>query len=207
MIPYVDEIDAVDFSEAMIAVGKTLPERYHSKIRWIHGPIEDVPLRSTYSLIVAAASFHWLEWEKVLPRFAQVLCKTGYLAIVEDRALPTLWDEEVGIIINQYSMNKDYVPYDMIQVMAELEQRDLFEQTGMTETQPVVFQQTTEEWIESYHARNGFSRDRMDQIEAEEFDEQMREVINRHCQDGTVTTNIQGRVFWGKPKEGCQKDS
>ncbi|MEM8532630.1 MAG: class I SAM-dependent methyltransferase [Chloroflexota bacterium] len=200
LAPSVDEIDAVDFSEAMIATGKTLPGGDHPNIRWTHGAIEDASLRSSYSLIVAAASFHWMEWEIVLPKFAQILCETGYFAIVEDRALPTPWDKEIGVIINRYSMNKEYVPYDIAEVMAALEQQGLFEQSGMTETQPTLFQQTTAEWIESYHARNGFSRDRMAASDAAAFDQQMQEVINRYCQDGIVARSIKGRVLWGKPK-------
>lgn len=206
LAPYVDKIDAVDFSEAMIATGKTLPGGDYPSIHWIHGAIEDFSLQSSYSLIVAAASFHWMEWETVLPKFAQILCETGYFAIVEDKALPTPYDEEVGVIIDRYSMNTDYVPYDITEIIAALEQQDLFEQSGMVETQPVLFQQTTAEWIESYHARNGFSRDRMAVSDAAAFDNEMREVMNRHCQDGIVTRSIKGWVLWGKPKAGRKEE-
>ena len=92
LIKYVDGIDAVDFSEAMIESGKQLPRGDDPKLCWICGPIEDVPLRPTYNLVVAAASLHWMAWGKVLPRFAQVLDERGYVAVVEDVALPSSWD-------------------------------------------------------------------------------------------------------------------
>ncbi len=142
-----------------------------------------------------------MAWEKVLPRFAQVLGEKGYLAVVEDVALPTSWDEKVSEILGQYSLNKDFQPYDMIQVVEELEKRTLFERVGMEETKPVIFRQSIEEWIESYHARNGFSRDRMGKVEAQECDEQLRQVISRHCEEGTVVRIGQSHLNFRGPAQ------
>jgi len=40
----VDRVDAVDVSAAMIARGQALPGADQPRLRWIVGPIEDVPL-------------------------------------------------------------------------------------------------------------------------------------------------------------------
>src|SRR5215211_3687182 len=60
--PFVDYVDAVDVSEAMIMTAQTLPGGDRSTIRWIAAPIETAPLRGPYALIVAAASLHWMDW-------------------------------------------------------------------------------------------------------------------------------------------------
>lgn len=49
-------VDAVDFSENMIQVGKGLPNGDHPNLSWICGPVESVEFQSSYSLIVAGAS-------------------------------------------------------------------------------------------------------------------------------------------------------
>ncbi len=63
MIDQIDRADAVDPSEAMLAVARTLPRADSPKIRWIHSGIEDAPLEPPYGLIVAASSIHWMDLE------------------------------------------------------------------------------------------------------------------------------------------------
>jgi trans-aconitate methyltransferase len=103
LINRVDRIDAVDFSQAMIELGKNLPGGDHPNLRWIHGPVEDVPLSPPYGLITAAQSLHWMAWDVVFPRFQKILAPGGYLAIVGNRPSSTAWDAEIGDIIRRYS--------------------------------------------------------------------------------------------------------
>jgi hypothetical protein len=96
-------------------------------------------------------------------------------------------------------MNKDYQPYTMLTVVEQLEQRGLFRRVGVQETPAVSFQQSIAAWVESFHARNGFSRDRMDQDTAKKCDQQLTEIITTYCPNGVVMQQIGGRVIWGKP--------
>lgn len=202
LVGYVDRIDAVDLSRAMISAGKSLPGGEDPRLRWVHGPMETAPLRPPYGLVVAAASLHWMEWDVVLPRFREVLPPGGYLALVEEAHRPNPWDAEVGEVLARYSMNKDFRPYNMLIVAEELERRGLFKKVDVRTTDPEPFRQPVEEWIESYHARNGLSRDRMDPRAAEECDRELRETITRHRPDGTVELKVAGRVIWGTPLAG-----
>jgi len=204
LLSFVDEIaainvDAVDVSEAMIEKGKTLPRGDSPNLHWIIGPIEEAPLRPPYSLVVAAASLHWMAWDRALPRFAQILDERGYLAIVEGVTAPVVWGQEASKVFGTYSMNRDFESYNMMTVAAELEKRKLFEQVGMEETEPMVFRQNIDEWVESVHASNGFSRDRMNKADAEACDEQLREIADKHNPDGMIERCIRGRIIWGKP--------
>ncbi len=199
MVQHVDSVDAIDISENMIEKGRTLPKGDSAKLNWICSPIETAPLSPSYSLIVTAASLHWMDWDVVMPKFADVLDDQGHLAILEDVTLPAVWDSDTRSILGQYSMNKDYRPYDMTTIASELQQQGLFQETGMKETEPVEFNQSIEDWIESVHARNGFSRDRMDPADAAECDRKLTQVIVRHCPDRMMTMKMKGRVIWGKP--------
>jgi hypothetical protein len=64
----------------------------------------------------------------------------------------------------------------------------------------VPFRQSVDEYVESFHARNGLSRDRMDAQAASAFDRQLRELVREHCSGGIVELQISGRVIWGRPQ-------
>lgn len=87
----------------------------------------------------------------------------------------------------------------MLTIAAELQERGLFRQVGVMETQPVRFRQSVDAWIESIHAGNGFSRDRMAPERAAEFDQYARNVMRKHCPAGAVEIPISARIIWGKP--------
>lgn len=200
---YVDRIDAVDVSERMITMAKTLPGGGRPNITWIVAPIETVPLSGRYSMIVAAASIHWMDWERVLPRFANHLVPQGWLALIEEIHTPNPWDRQAAPIIQHYSMNKDFVPYTMRGLSEELEQRNLFQLHGSYETATVPFQQPIDSYIQSFHARNGFSLDRMDSQAAAQFDQELRAVVEPFCPHGLVEQQISARILWGRPMYGA----
>lgn len=200
----VDYIDAVDISEAMIMMGQTLPGGNRANIRWIVAPLETAPLRGPYALIVAAASLHWMDWERTLPRFAAYLAPNSVLAIVEEWVQPHPWDRVIRPILGRYSMNTDFTPYTIMTVVTELEQRQLFQLHGRYETAPVTFQQSLDAWVEAFHARNGFSRDRMDAGAARACDAELRTATRPYCPDGIVEQSIAARILWGVPRSGPQ---
>ena len=102
-------------------------------------------------------------------------------------------------MIDYYSTNRDYQPYDLVQ---ELVGRGLFVVHGQTEVASPPFTQPVSDYIESYHARNGFSRDRMSAEAAAAFDREARAVLDRYCPDGQVTLHLRGAVVWGRPGVG-----
>jgi SAM-dependent methyltransferase len=203
LLPHADRINAVDISAAMVEAGKQMPYGADPKINWIIGGIETVDLQRPYALIVAAASLHWMLWDVTLPRFARVLSPNGYLALVENPGLPNAWDEESGPIVGHYSMNRDYRSYSMADVVAELQRRGLFQQVGVSETQPVRFRQSVDSWIEAFHASNGFSRDRMGAARVAAFDQAIRQLILKYCPHGEVEQQRMARVIFGKPLDAA----
>ena len=151
-------VDAVDFSEEMIEKGKALPGGDDPDLHWILGQVEETTLEPPYALITAGESLHWMDWSTVLPIFARSLTPRGCLAIVERGTTPTPWDKGLETLIRQFSTNREYQPYHLVE---ELQKRHLFRQEGIFQSQPVAFAQSAGDFVESIHSRNGFSRQRM----------------------------------------------
>ena len=64
LVDHVDGVDAVDFSQEMIRVGKSLINGDHPNLQWISGRVEEVRLYPPYDMVTAGASIHWMEWER-----------------------------------------------------------------------------------------------------------------------------------------------
>ncbi len=193
---YVDRIDAVDISAAMIEEGKRLPGGENPRIRWLLGGMEVAPIEPPYALVTAGASLHWMEWDVVLPLFARGLMPGAYLAIADVSTLPNPWDAQVQQAIDIHSTNRDYQPTKLLD---ELQSRRLFKLVGQRSTNPCPFVQPIEHYIESFHARNGFSRQRMTLEAAAAFDEEVRRAVTPHAENGLLTLHTRIHIIWGHP--------
>lgn len=199
LIERVERLDAVDFSLQMLEQGKQLPNGNHPRLRWLYGSIEEIALDPPYALVTAGESLHWMDWNIVLPRFRELLIPGGYLAIVEHDTLPDPSYAVLREIIPQYSTNKDFHSSDN-NMIETLEQHGLFQKVGEKMTAPVPFVQSVDDYIESYHSRNGFSRERMSPVMADAFDREARKILLRSYPSGVMSLQVVGSVVWGIPK-------
>jgi SAM-dependent methyltransferase len=199
LIDYADQVDAVDFSHPMIEQGKRLPNGDHPGLRWLHGRIEDVALEPPYALVTAGESLHWMDWHIILPRFHKLLTAGGYLAIVTRETVPDPWSI-LGEIVSRYRTDGGYAPYNMIE---QLERHDLFRKVGEKKSVPAPFEQSIDDFIESYHSRSGFSRERMGPVRATAFDEEARKILRGTYGYGVIPFQVEGSVVWGLPRGGC----
>ena len=152
----VGRVDALDVSPAMVAEGQRLPNGDHPRLRWLLGRAEDAPLRPPYALATAAASPHWMDWQVVLSRLHDLLAPEGPLVTIVDANPPPPWQAELLPILQRYSTNQEYQPgFDLVRALQE---RGLFEIQERRRTAPISFRQSLDAYVESFHARNGFSR-------------------------------------------------
>jgi SAM-dependent methyltransferase len=202
LLTYADRVDALDPSAAMIQLGQQLPGGADPRLRWLHGYAEDTLLDGPYALITAGSSLHWMEWPVVLPRFAALLAPHGSLAVLAMIDLPRPWDEALLPVIRRYSMNKGYVPYDLI---AHLESLGLYAREGDCCTAPVPFAQPIAEYVEAFHSMSSFSRERMPAADADAFDAAVRALVTPYTDDdGQLTWPVSARITWGKPLAGAR---
>jgi SAM-dependent methyltransferase len=201
LVTHVERVDAVDVSAAMIAAGKQLSGGDDPRLRWILSRVEDAPIEPPYALVAAGQSLHWMDWNVVLPRFADALTERGVLAIVSEETQPVPWGEGISPLIKGYSLNQAYRPFDML---AEWERSGLWIKHGERRTAPVPFRQSTEHYIESFHGRSSLSRDRMRPEDAAAFDADLRALVEPFAADGQIELQVIGSVVWGKPQNNRQ---
>jgi trans-aconitate methyltransferase len=191
-------IVGVDRSAAMLRVARGRPGGDHPSLAWHCLAAEDFAFDGPYSLVVAGESLHWMDWDRVLPRIAEALAPGAVLAIVEGRVVMDVpWAAALEDLFPRYSTNRDYRPYDLV---VELAGRDLFREAGRRRTAAVAFAQSIDDYVESFHTRNGLSRARMGRAAAAEFDAALRGLVEPHCPDGTVRGRVATRVVWGAPR-------
>ncbi len=196
LAPSVQHIDALDPSAAMLEKARTLENGLAQNIHWIHQTAEDFDYAHTYSLIFAAESLHWMDWEVIFPKIRWALSPNGYLAIVSGRELGTMpWYEALGSLVRRFSTNREYKPYDLIE---ELRLRNLFVVEGEIQTTPLKWTQPAADYLESFHSRNGFSREQMG-ASAHEFDEQLSALVLPHAQNGLLHFELTAQITWGLP--------
>jgi hypothetical protein len=83
-----------------------------------------------------------------------------------------------------------------------IERHGLFQRVGEKTTAPVPFVQSVEDYIESFHSRNGFSRERMSPEQAAAFDQEARMMLLGSHGDGVMAMRVVGSVIWGMPQAG-----
>lgn len=191
-----DRVDAVDPSAAMLAMARTRPGGGDPRIRWINETMENSPLKPPYGLITVGESLHWMDWPVVLARFRDVLARGKYLAIVEREELSNPWWTELVTIFAAYSTNRDFQSYNLVEL---LEERSLFRSVGSVRTAPVPVEQMIDDYVESIHSRNGFSRDRMTADAARAFDAEARQLLDRFASNDVIRFEVTSSVVWGKP--------
>jgi hypothetical protein len=144
-----------------------------------------------------AEAFHWLDWYKVMARTSESLVRGGRLILV-DRSLaePLPWDRELRELIRESSTNRDYVPYD---TAIELEVRGLITVEGRAQTETMAYGEPIEDYVESFHSRNGFSRARLQTRRAQEFDDKLKALLGQYCGGDILCLPVRACIVWGRP--------
>ncbi len=197
LAPLVRAVDAVDISSAMLAEAQRLPGGTHEAIRWIEGAAESAPLDGPYDLVVAAASLHWMDWDVVLPRLAELLAPDARLAVVTastGRSAP--WRAAEDAIIPRWSVMPDFQGYDLPNMLVD---RDLWTLDERVEFGPASFEQTVEEYIEHFHSTSGFRREAMGDERARQFDELIRGLVEPHARGDRIDLDVVGMAAFGRP--------
>jgi SAM-dependent methyltransferase len=196
LAPRVARVDAVDPSPAMLALARQLPGGAHPNITSHLALAEDFAYPSRYGLAVAAESLHWMDWEVVLPAIGRALAPGARLVVLDRRIDGVAWWPDIAPLIPQYSTNTDYRPYDLL---GELVSHGRFVVEGGATTAPVTIAQPVDDYVESWHSRNGFSRERMGAARAAAFDAALRGVLSPHVSRGQVEMVLQATLAWGRP--------
>jgi len=204
LIDQIDRVDAVDPSDAMLQVARSLPGASSAKIKWIHAAIEDAPLDPPYGLIVAASSIHWMDHDRTLPRFADALADGAMLAVLDgDAPVDAPWGRaETEFMIDFVAAHEGRRPNwwkTMREILAEpVLVHPQFESLGHRITAPVAFSQSIADYLRCQHSRATWSEDHLGEKASAEFDAAMTAILSRHAREGMLTFNVQTRIEWGR---------
>jgi len=204
LIDRLDRADAVDPSDAMLRVARTLPGSTNAKIQWIHAAIEDAPLNPPYGLIVAASSIHWMNLDRTLLRFADALADGAMLAVLDgDAPVDPPWQrDETAFMIDFLAAREGRRPEWWKTVSERFAEpvlvHPMFESLGHRITAPVRYSQSIADYLRCQHSRASWSDDQLGEKAAAEFDAAMAAILSAHARDGMLTFNVQTRIEWGR---------
>ena len=204
LVDLIDRADAVDPSEEMLRIARSLPWGCDPKIRWVHARIEEAELNPPYGLIVAGASIHWMELERVLPRFKESLASDAFLAVLDgDAPIDPPWEPEATRFMLDFVEEIEGArPKWWANASQRLRQPILdhpaFERVGVVISDPFLVAQGITDFLKSEHSRATWSEDHLGEKASAQFDEGLRKVLTPFASDGILRFSVQTRVEWGR---------
>src|SRR5215469_10120892 len=204
LVDQIDRADAVDPSEEMLRLARSLRAGGDPKIRWVSAPIEEAELSPPYGLIVAGASIHWMEVDRVLPRFRETQAPGAFLAVLDgDAPIDPPWEgEATRFMLDFLEKTNGERPKWWANASQRLRQPILdhpaFECLGTVVSRPVRVAQTVEEFLRCEHSRATWSEDHLGEAGSAQFDEGLGRILKPFATDGVLTFSAQTRIEWGR---------
>jgi SAM-dependent methyltransferase len=201
---HVAQVDAVDLSETMIEAARAVPGD-DSNIHWIAGDMHTVELGPSYDLVVAGASIHWMDLDRLFSMLAPRMSERGRIAFVAgDAAVNHPWGREELELMKQVQLavNDERPPWvDTVQFPAppltSVVGHPLFErEDALTVASPNRC--TVDDYIGVFFSRQSFALDCMSDDVANRFREGMRELLSLYAIDGEVEFDVESIVEWGR---------
>ena len=194
-------MDAVDISATMVAEGQRRPGGDHPHLRWIVGAAETAPLAPPYALATAGDSLHWMDWDAVFPRLRAALAPDGVLAIASVSVEPAPVGVRLPAAVDRALLRQSAPPAGGRPPGAPAAARAV-RRPGQRPHRARPFRQPVDDYVESWHARNGFSRQRMRPGDTAAFDAAIRALVRPFVTAGELLEQtVYGSVVWGRPRE------
>ena len=199
LLPAADRVDAIDASLAMIEVGRSRERGDDPRLRWIHGRAEEAPLDPPYALVTAGDSLHWMDWDVMVPRIAEMLSRNGSLAIAS-RDWGTGQPEEREILSRHGQGPSFFRP--PLNAVRELESRGLFAERGRRRF-PGAWRPTIDEYIGCRRSQSAIPRD---PTRARACEDETRALLERLVRAGRLEAEgerlvltVEAWIAWGVP--------
>jgi len=183
LAPRLAHVDAVDPSAAMMEVGRGEEGGDAPSLHWTQSPGEAFTTERRYDLVLTALSLHWMEWEEILPKIVAWLKPGGVYVMVLSRTIRAVpWADAIQELVPRYSLIQDFQPIDF---RAEVDHFGLFDLSELHEVGPERFEQTVDDYLDSWFSRAGFVRDRLAERAANEFRAGIADSLQPHARFGT----------------------
>jgi len=203
LVDRVDRIDAIDPSEEMLRVARSLPKTDDPKIRWTCARAEDAELNGSYGLIVAGASIHWMDRDRVLPKFRDALSPDAFLALLAgDAPIDPPWEADATDFMLDFLERREgkrptWWGNATSLISSPILTHPAFERAGSLVTRPIQVSQSIHDFLRCEHSRATWSEEILGERDSEEFDTRMTRILAPHANSGVLTYSMQTRIEWG----------
>ena len=204
MLDHLDRIDAIDPSQEMLKVARSSPKGGDPRIRWMCTRAEDAELRGPYGLIVAGASIHWMDLDRVLPKFGAALSKGAVLAVLDgDAPIDPPWEADATrFMLDFLERREGKRPEWWANAASRMDLPVLthpaFDRVGSLVTKPIEVSQSIEDFLRCEHSRATWSEEILGESDVREFDAQVIRILTPYAKNGVLTYSMQTRIEWGK---------
>ncbi|EAR10638.1 class I SAM-dependent DNA methyltransferase [Reinekea blandensis] len=186
-IPLADKghsVIGVDPSAAMVKAARAKG----STAEFVNSYIEEFSSNQRFDLLVAANSIHWPDWSVTFPLLKRLAKPHTKLAIVTggDLVVEGIKDDILQII-QKYSTTRNFKPYSIVKLLQE---QGFISNVTAIDLPGEALTQHIDEYVASFHARNGFSLERMDTDQARAFGTDIRQVLTDYGFENEVTGNV-----------------
>jgi hypothetical protein len=163
-----------------------------SSASFVSSYIEEFSTDHKFDLFVAANSIHWPDWSLMFPLLKSISKEHAKLAIVTggDLVLEDIKEKVLNIVKN-YSTTQNFKPYSIVDMLIE---QGYISNANITELPVESISQSVSDYVASFHARNGFSLDRMSAEQANAFDNEIISVLARNGYGSVVTGQVRFKV-------------
>lgn len=159
-----------------------------STASFVNAYIEDFKSEQRFDLFVAANSIHWPDWSVMFPLLKEHSKVDSKLAIITGGDLMVKEiQESILKIVRTYSTTKNFKPYSVVDMLLE---QGYISNVDVIEIPIETVTQSHNEYIASFHARNGFSLDRMSPDQANAFDSDIKKVLEKNGYENEITGEI-----------------
>lgn len=192
-------VDAIDPSAPMLSAARRL-SAHCLNIDWRLGVAESAPLTGPYDLVTAGASLHWMDHSVVFPRLFDAMSPEGMIAVIGGDEAPLdawggLWREFLDTWLRRVGQIPDWSGCARVAAAHE----DWIDIEGRATVTHTV-SQTPADFAAAQHARATWTRAKMGETLAAEFDEDLLKRLKPHENDGRVTFEVTCRLAWGRPR-------
>jgi SAM-dependent methyltransferase len=171
----------------------------HPNITWIHASAETAQLATSYDLVTAGASIHWMDHALLFPKLAGVLAEGGVVAVIEgDGVHDVPWQADWDAFMRRW-LERLGGQYDPDAYQEALSAFVAWMTVAGQRAFQAPFTQSIEHFIECQHSRATWSRARLGSERVAAFDAELRELLLPHATDGMLSYTIKTQMVWGIP--------
>lgn len=163
MTDFFDQVVAVDPSENMLRLGKTLPKGDVKNITWVQAVAEGAPLPGEIDVVTFASSIHWMEPAKLFSKLKKNLSTQHILAVIQgDEPFEPTWHREWRKFLARWVPKITGRPVDSTEWVGSRNRHlEYMEVIHSSDCVSMPIKQSVEEFVLCQHSRDTFAIPRL----------------------------------------------